>query len=272
MERPDWAPTGVDPTVPSVARVYDYYLGGSHNFAADRTFAAGVLRALPGMARVAQENRAFLRRAVSHLAALGVDQFLDLGSGIPTVGNVHEVARAACGPAARVVYVDHDPVAVAHGRALLSDDPTAAIVQADLTDVEPVLAHPIVSDHLDLDRPVAVLLISVLHFVPDAADPAGILRRYAAGLAGGGFVAVSHASSEGVPAAEDAEAVYNRAGSPHSMRMRSAAEVEQLLAGIELLPPGVVRIPLWRPDPLDDVPVDAATYPGYAVVARVEPG
>ncbi len=268
MKRPGWAPIEVDMASPSVARVYDYYLGGSHNFASDRAFAGQVMAVLPEMARVAQENRAFLRRAVRYLCAQGVDQFLDLGSGIPTVGNVHEVAAGAS-PSSRVVYVDHDPVAVLHSRALLADTDRAVVVQADLTDATEVLADPTVQGHLDRSRPMAALLISVLHFVGDEQDPGAILRRYVEALAPGSFVVISHATAEGAPQAADAQAVYNQAVSPNPMRMRSAGEVRRILGDLPLVEPGLVRIPLWRPE----TPVEPGTgpvdYPGFAVVARV---
>ncbi|MEJ8281450.1 SAM-dependent methyltransferase [Pseudonocardia spirodelae] len=266
MDRPAWAPDEVDMTSPSVARVYDYYLGGSHNFEADREFADRVLAELPDMAAIAQANRAFLRRAVHMLCAQGVRQFLDLGSGIPTVGTVHEVARAA-GADPRVLYVDNDPIAVAHSRALLAGDDATAVLAADLTDPQRVMADPATRAHLDLSEPVAVLLVSVLHFVPDSADPAGIVRGYAGATAPGSHVVVSHASDEGGhTAASRAQNVYNRDRSPNRMRMRDTEEVTALLGDLQPVDPGVVRIPLWRPE--CPVGPDAQRYPGLAVVAR----
>jgi hypothetical protein len=266
-ERPSWAPDEVDITVPSVARVYDYYLGGSHNFDADRTFAQQVLAALPDMPRVAQENRAFLRRAVRHLCAAGIDQFLDLGSGIPTVGNVHEVARAA-DPAARVVYVDHDPVAVTHSRRLLGADDHVGVVAGDLRRPDAVLGDPAVRDRLDLSRPVAVLMVSVLHFVADEHRPAEFIARYLDEVVAGSHLVISHASTDGTAAAAVAQGVYNQQRSPNPMRMRSRDEVVDLFGGLDLLEPGIVRIPQWRPDDPDDVPADVEVYPGFAGVAR----
>ncbi|MEQ3542114.1 SAM-dependent methyltransferase [Pseudonocardia tropica] len=266
MDRPAWAPDEVDMTSPSVARVYDYYLGGSHNFEADRAFADRVLDALPEMAAVAQANRAFLRRAVHQLCAHGIRQFLDLGSGIPTVGNVHEVAATACDDA-RVLYVDNDPIAVAHSRALLDGDPSTAVLAADLTDPRRILDDPLTRSHLDLSRPVAVLLVSVLHFVPDEADPAGIIAAYVAATAPGSHVVVSHASDEGgLSGASRAQNLYNRDRSPNRMRMRDTEEVAALLGDLELVEPGVVRIPLWRPE--SPVGPEAQRYPGLAAVAR----
>lgn len=266
MDRPAWAPDEVDITRPSVARVYDYYLGGSHNFEADRRFAEQVLEVLPEMATVAQANRSFLRRVVRHLCAQGVTQFLDLGSGIPTAGNVHEIAGAACADP-RVLYVDNDPIAVVHSRALLSGDDRTEVLAADLTDPARVLDDPLTRSHLDLSRPVAVLLVSVLHFVPDDAGPAGIIRAYADRTAPGSHVVVTHASDEGGHSgANRAQKVYNRDQSPNLMRMRSTEEVRSLFGDLELVEPGVVRIPLWRPE--SPVGPEAQRYPGLAGVAR----
>ncbi|SFN12812.1 S-adenosyl methyltransferase [Pseudonocardia ammonioxydans] len=266
VDRPSWAPDEVDITRPSVARVYDYYLGGSHNFEADRRFAEQVLDALPEMATVAQANRSFLRRIVRHLCAQGVTQFLDLGSGIPTAGNVHEIASAECTDA-RVLYVDNDPIAVVHSRALLDGDDRTEVLAGDLTRPEQVLEHPLTRAHLDLSRPVAVLLVSVLHFVGDELDPAGIIRAYADATVPGSHVVITHASDEGGHSgASRAQNVYNRDQSPNQMRMRSADEVRTLFGDLELLDPGVVRIPLWRPD--SPVGPEGQRYPGLAGVAR----
>lgn len=266
-DRPGWAPPEVDLARPSVARVYDYYLGGSHNFESDREFARNVLAVLPDMPALAQENRDFLRRAVLHLVAEGVDQFLDLGSGIPTVGNVHEIAQQAR-PEARVVYVDHDPVAVTHSRELLTGNERTAAVAGDLRNPAAVLADPAVTGLLDLDRPVAVLLVSVLHFVADDQDPAGFIAEYVAATAPGSHLVISHASTDGQRGAADLQDVYNQSRSPNPMRMRSREEVAALFGGLPLLEPGVVRMPEWRPDSPDDVYPDVETYPGFAGVAR----
>ncbi|MEQ3550762.1 SAM-dependent methyltransferase [Pseudonocardia nematodicida] len=266
MERPAWAPEEVDMTRPSVARVYDYYLGGSHNFEADRRFAGQVLEVLPEMASVAQANRAFLRRAVRYLCAQGVTQFLDLGSGIPTAGNVHEIAAAEV-PDSRVLYVDNDPIAAVHSRALLSGDDRTEVVAADLTDPARLLADPLLRAHLDLDRPVAVLLVSVLHFVQDSQDPAGIIRSYMDATVPGSHLVISHASNEGNTAADSAQSIYNRDRSPNAMRMRSVEEVRTLFGDLTLLDPGVVRIPAWRPE--SPVGPEAERYPGVAGVARL---
>ncbi|MCI4065986.1 SAM-dependent methyltransferase [Micromonospora sp. R77] len=266
MERPGWAPPGVDITTPTSSRIYDYMLGGSHNFAADRAVAEQAIAAMPHLPAVLRENRRFLGRAVRHLAGeAGIDQFLDLGSGIPTAGNVHEIT-AGINPEARVVHVDIDPVAVAHSQAILTGHPYAAAVAGDLRRVGDVLAHPVVADLLDLDRPVAVLLVAALHFVPDDATAGAVLADLRDALAPGSHVAVSHASDDGRPPAglRDAQSIYARADS--AVTMRSRETLDAMLRGWELVPPGIVACPAWRPEP-DDPP--SAHFPGYGLVARL---
>lgn len=266
MDRTSWAPADVDIDQPSIARVYDFYLGGSHNFAADRAFAERVMAVLPDMKQVIQHNRAFLRRAVAYMLEQGIDQFIDLGSGIPTVGNVHEVTHAA-NPDARVAYVDIDPVAVAHSRAILEGNPVARIVPADLRDPRSVLANPDVSTFIDLNRPVGVLLIAVLHFVPDTAEATGIVAALHRLLPSGSYVAISHASKEENEGAEETESLYNQ--SVAAMAMRTQSEITGLFGDLPLVDPGVIRIPLWHPDSPEDVGPDAAEYPGFCGVGRV---
>ena len=260
------AVTGVDATRPSVARMYDYYLGGSHNFAVDRELAGKVLEAWPDMPRAAQANRAFLRRAVRFLADQGVRQFLDIGSGIPTVGNVHDVAQAAA-PDARVVYVDTDPVAVAHSRAILAGDAQTSVVQADGRDPAGLLAHPGVTELLDLTRPVGLLMVALLHFVLDEGDPRGILARYAAGLAPGSWLVVSHGSTDTAPGVAMMEKLYEQTSTP--VQMRSRGELELLLTDVQLVEPGIEFLPAWRPDHPDDVAGGASWASGYGAVGRL---
>ncbi|CAM5594092.1 SAM-dependent methyltransferase [Streptomyces violaceorubidus] len=164
MERPAWAPRSIDISVPSVSRIYDFYLGGSHNFEVDREAARRAMEFMPGLPKIMQANRAFMRRAVRFAADEGIDQFLDIGSGIPTFGNVHEVAGRSR-PGARVVYVDHDPVAVAHSEAVLAVNDDADVVAGDLLKPREILASPQVERLIDLNRPVALLLVAILHFV-----------------------------------------------------------------------------------------------------------
>jgi SAM-dependent methyltransferase len=265
VTRPAWAPQEVDIDRPSAARVYDYYLGGSHNFAVDRDMARQAIADWPDLPRVLQANRAFMRRAVRFCVSQGIDQFLDVGSGIPTVGNVHEVAQAE-DPAARVVYVDIDPVAVAHSGALLADDPRTEVVHADFLDVDAVLGAPATRAVLDLDRPVALLAVALLHFVGDESRPAEALARYRDALAPGSHLVLSHASADIMPPerADEHVALYRRTATPMSMRPHD--EVEAFFDGFTLLEPGVVGIPFWRPD--GPVPPGAERNPGYAGVGR----
>jgi len=268
--RPAWAPDVVDLEVPSAARMYDYYLGGSHNFAADRQLAEAALKAWPDTPYMCRANRAFLRRAVTFLAQSGVDQFLDLGSGIPTAGNVHEIVQAV-NPEARTLYVDCDAVAAAHGRALLRDEPHAAYVQADLRDPDAVLASPEVKDLLDLSRPVAVMMLMTLHFVPDSDDPVGIVTAYREAVAPGSYFVFTHGTNEYLPANTGGiTKVYENAS--HGIVPRNRAEIQALTAGWDLLEPGLTDVILWRPDPaeLEDDPLsgNVARYSTFAGVGR----
>lgn len=265
---PAWAPDDIDIETPSAARMYDYFLGGSHNFAADRALAEEYIRVLPEIKNISQANRRYLRRAVTALAAAGVNQFLDLGSGMPTVSNVHEVAGAV-NPGAKVVYVDSDPVTVAQGKAILAGEPTAVYLHADLRNPAAVLGSAEVSAHLDLARPVAVLMVAVLHFVPDADDPAAIIAQYRDATSPGSYLVVSHATDDYNPRTmEQASGVYTRAS--HSMNFRSRTEVRALFDGYELLAPGLVDVICWRPEPeeVDPYDGDVTRYNLLAAVGR----
>ncbi|WP_376981695.1 SAM-dependent methyltransferase [Cryptosporangium minutisporangium] len=262
----DILPSDIEPERPSAARVYDYYLGGSHNFAVDRAMAEQAIRILPELPANMRANRAFLRRAVRYMISQGVRQFLDLGSGIPTVGNVHEVALSEASDA-RVVYVDIDPVAVAHSQSILEPVPAATVVQADITDPTTVLGHA--RQHLDFSRPVGVLMIALLHFVPESANPGALVARYRDVLAPGSFLGISHGTSDEQGERGPAmEALYSRSANPLVSRDRAA--IERLFDGFELVEPGVVFVPLWRPEP---GALPAATPPErtatYAGVGRV---
>ena len=247
--------------------MYDYYLGGSHNFAADRELAEQAMAVWPDARHFATANRAFLRRVVTLLAGLGIDQFLDLGSGIPTVGNVHEVAKTA-NPNARTLYVDCDPVAYAHGRALLSEVPYARFLHADLRYPKAVLSSAELTGFLDLSRPVAVLLFLALPFVPDEDDPEGIVAAYREATAPGSYIALTHGTGDYRPqAVAQVRDVYEHAS--HSMTLRSKARIAELLRGYELLEPGVVDTILWRPEPdalPDPLNGDVTRYAMYAAV------
>lgn len=265
MERPLWAPHGIDLSVPSVSRIYDYYLGGSHNFEVDREAGRRAIEAFPGLPKIMQANRAFMRRAVRYAVDRGVTQFLDIGSGIPTFGNVHEIARAAA-PEARVVYVDHDPVAVAHSRAVLAGDERTDIVAADLRAPHDILAADEVARLLDLRRPVALLLVAVLHFMEDRDEPWKAVAELRDALAPGSLLVLTHASTDGGPMkpeeGEEVQGVYRRVGSP--LLMRSKGDVAGFFDGFEMVEPGLVPISAWRPD-ADDDSLDCA---GFAGVGR----
>ncbi|MFF5228985.1 SAM-dependent methyltransferase [Dactylosporangium sp. NPDC000521] len=256
-------PDGVDITTPNAARVYDYALGGFHNFEVDRRFAEDAERAWPGVTQLAHDNRAFLGRAVRWLAGTGIRQFLDLGSGIPTLGNVHEVAQHADRDA-RVVYVDIDPVAVAHGRRILAGNRYATAVQGDLRRPQDILAHPEVAELIDFSEPVGLLMVAVLHFIADSDDPAGILRQFADATVTGSCVVLSHA----VPAVdaagqENVRRLYQ--STPTSLHVRTPAQVMELFAGWQALDPGLVPISDWHPDPEDaDDPAQRSAVGGVA--------
>jgi hypothetical protein len=260
----------VDIERPSAARMYDFYLGGSYNFAADRALAKENLENWPDMPHIARANREFLARAVGHLSGLGVDQFIDLGAGIPTGGNTHDIALSL-NPEARTVYVDVDPVAVAHSTVLLQDVPNATVVHADLRDAEEILHRSELPSFLDLDRPVAVIMLAVLHFLGPQDDPAGVLAAYRDATCAGSRLVISHGTADYRPTgARKASEVYARAS--HRLTFRSREEVAALFAGYELESPGLVDIIHWRPelgaggpDPLGG---DVARYSGYVAVGR----
>ncbi|WP_433315033.1 SAM-dependent methyltransferase [Micromonospora sp. CA-269861] len=250
-------------TRPNVARMYDYFLGGSHNFPADRAAADRVLEIFPETGVAAQTNRHFLRRAVRYAAEQGVRQFLDIGAGLPTQDAVHEVVRAVA-PDARVVYVDYDEVAVGHARQLLTDVPGTAVVQGDLRRPDELLAHPDVRATLDLDQPVAVLLLAVLHFVPDHDDPWAAVARLRDATAPGSHLVLSHLTLDGIPPelAERGQAVYRNSSAPLVPRTR--AETARFFAGYDLVEPGLVATTRWRPDGAPET-VDAHGYAGVGV-------
>ena len=256
---PDWVPPGVDTKRANVARVYDYWLGGTHNFLADQDLARAISAVEPNAQAGARANRAFLGRAVRFLAAAGVRQFLDIGSGIPTEGNVHEVAQQAA-PGSRVVYVDVDPVAVAHSKAILSGNGRAGIIDADLREPGKILTHPRTRELIDFSQPTGLLLAMVLHFVPDTDDPWAIVATLRDALAPGSYLVLGHATHESRPGtAQAAETVYNRSVST-GIRMRSRAEIERFFDGFTLVDPGLVYIPQWRPDSPGDVPDDPSKF------------
>jgi SAM-dependent methyltransferase len=248
MELPPWAPDGTDVNVPNAARMYDYALGGYHNFAVDRALVERAEAAVPGARLIAYANRAYLGRVVRWLAAAGIRQFLDIGSGIPTLGNVHEVAQEVA-TGTRVVYVDSDPVAVTHSSAILFGQPLATVIEADLRQPAAILNHPRVATLLDFTQPVAVLLMAVLHFIPDGDRPDALLGQLRAALAPGSYLAVSHGTPI-VDRPDDAEAVrqlYER--TPTGLYLRDADRLGALMTGFDLVEPGIVPVTEWHPDP-----------------------
>ncbi|HEY9243003.1 MAG TPA: SAM-dependent methyltransferase [Streptosporangiaceae bacterium] len=237
---------GLDPSQPAAARIYDYLLGGKDNYAVDRAAAERVLAVAPDQRRLARANRAFAIRATRTLAASGVRQFLDLGTGFPTSPSVHEAARQA-DPAARAVYVDHDPVVHVHNAALLAGDDQVAAVQADIRQPATVLSHPEVTRLIDFAEPVGVLCVAVLHLVPDSEQPAGIVAQYRDAMSAGSFLVLSQFASESDPAAmAGLHAVA--AGTPVQTYFRPKAAIEGFFTGFELLEPGLSWVEDWRPD------------------------
>jgi hypothetical protein len=246
--------------------MYDYFLGGGHNFAVDRQAAEQVFAIFPDMPLVAQANRAVLRRAVQYLVSQGIQQFIDIGSGIPTAGNVHEVAQRA-NPEARVVYVDVEPVAVAHSQAILQDVPNTVAIQGDARQPNDVLKHPDVQRMIDLNQPVGVLLVAVLHFVPDELVATDIVRSLRDALPSGSYVVITHATTDKVGARQKIEELYQGTTSPFHFRTRD--QVAGFFEGLEMVEPGLVYLPLWRPESDDDLLLDEPDRTiGYAGVGR----
>jgi len=249
--------------IPHPARIYDYWLGGKDNFPADREAAEEVVALFPPIRTLARENRAFLRRAVRFLAGeMGIRQFLDIGAGLPTQENVHQVAQRLV-PDPRVVYVDNDPIVFVHANALLADHAGVVAVQADVRDPDSMLGHPVVREVLDFDQPIGLLMVGLLLFVTDEEDPAGIVARFRDALAPGSYLAISNGTKDlGLPGVAEIERVYERATA--QMTLRSHAETMRFFEGFELVPPGLVMGPLWRPD----ADTTAEPLPFYAGVGR----
>jgi SAM-dependent methyltransferase len=239
----------IDTSTANVARMYDYYLGGKDNFEADRIAAEQVLVQLPGQRRSALENRRFLRRAVEFLAGqAGIDQFLDIGVGLPTQGAVHEVAHEI-NPSSHVAYVDYDPVVVAHANALLATPDQSVVVAEDIRRPRELLANPVIRGHLDFDRPIAVLVLAIFHFVADEDDPAAITARLREALAPGSYLVLTHVCRDLLPdkaAAARAKDVYQKAGQP--IQARSTEEIRGFFGDFELVEPGLVPKHAWRPE------------------------
>ncbi len=262
-------PPEIDVSRPHPARLYDYVLGGKDNFAADRATAAKVLDSWGTVRTAVRENRAFLGRTVRYLAAeAGIGQFLDIGTGLPSANNVHEVAQAV-NPATRVVYADNDPIVLAHARALLASGPqgATAYLNADVREPEKILSDHVTRATLDLTEPIALMLVAVLHFIPDEDDPRRIVRALVDALPSGSYVAASHATAEHNPEGlSGASRAYSEGGVRGALR--TAEEFADLVfSGLELVDPGVVLVSEWRPEGAGPRPA-AAEVSTYGAVAR----
>lgn len=261
------ASEALDTTAPNAARIYDAWLGGKDNFGADRRVADEVAQAAPFVVEGARANRAFLRRAVTHLTRAGIDQFLDLGSGLPTSPNVHEIAQQL-NPDVRVAYLDRDPVVLVHARALLANERTIAVA-GDIRDPHAILTDPAIRAHLDFDRPIGLLLVAVAHFLTEQDKPAQIIAAFRDALAPGSHLVLSHVADLGnqerptsapdparAAATRDAARVYESLVGPFTLR--TPADIDALFEGFELIPPGLVSARQWRPErrhPPRDVPI-----------------
>ncbi|GAA2589953.1 SAM-dependent methyltransferase [Actinomadura fulvescens] len=248
MSEPEAAPAGIDTSVPSLARIYDFFLGGKDNFAVDRAVAADLVKIVPAAGIVAEANRGALRRAVRHLVGeVGIRQLIDVGSGLPTAENVHEVAHGI-DPGVRVVYVDNDPIVLAHGRALLADNATTTVIQADARRPAEILEHPDTRKLIDFDRPVGVVMAGILHHMADEEDPAGVAAAFRDALVPGSHIFISHFCDPGDdPLVDEMRAVLRRDQGGFEYRPREV--VESYFAGLELVEPGLVQLHEWRPDP-----------------------
>ncbi|MGW5053621.1 SAM-dependent methyltransferase [Actinokineospora sp. NPDC004072] len=249
----EWVPQSVDVSVPSMARTYDYLLGGAHNFATDRELAAHVEKVMPDARSAARVSRAFLGRAVQFMVGQGIRQFLDIGSGIPTVANVHEVAQAAA-PECRVVYVDKDPIAVAHSELMLEGNDLATIVHADMRDPDSILDHPQTRALLDFDQPIGLLMLMMLHWVPDDEDPWALMARYRGALAPGSHLAITHVTADHQDERlSEVTDLIKESRSADQLTERPRAQVLDLFGEFELVEPGLVGCAAWRPAGRGDV-------------------
>ncbi|MFD5544895.1 SAM-dependent methyltransferase [Streptomyces sp. NPDC127079] len=237
-------PVEIDTSKPHPARIYDYLLGGKDNYEVDRQAADRLAAVAPEVFIGVRANRAFLQRAVRHVVDGGVRQILDVGTGLPTSPNIHEVAQQLA-PDVRVAYVDNDPIVKAHGDALLSRSGSTSIVLADLRDPRSVVDHPEVRRVIDFGRPVALFLVAILHFVRDDEEPERIVATLRDALPPGSFLVLSHATADFADRS-DAQAVYNNATA--TMTLRSRDRVERFFEGFDLVEPGVAQVPFWRPE------------------------
>ena len=257
-------PPEIDTTTPSVARVYDAILGGTDNFAVDRAVAAQSVKAMGDGGNGARLNRAMLGRAVRFMAADGISQFLDLGSGLPTAQNTHQIARAV-NPVARVVYVDNDPSVFLHGRALVADDPATTVILADVTAPGTVLRSPEVTRLIDFSQPVGLICNAVLHHLLDEEDPYGAVTAYQDAVVPGSYLQVTHFCDAAPEAAASVRVLRENLGRG---QLRGRAEIERFFDGWELIEPGLVFLSEWRPDEPLTLPLDVGSLLMLAGVAR----
>ncbi|MFI6982880.1 SAM-dependent methyltransferase [Embleya sp. NPDC050154] len=261
-------PGGFDLTVPSVARMYDYYLGGKDNYRVDREASEELSKAAPGTRALAINNRRFLQRAVRVLASdYGVRQFLDHGSGLPTQDNVHQIAQRV-DSASRVAYIDHDPIVLAHGRAILADNDRTTVITADFRDTDAIMDNAEVAKLIDVTEPTAALFVSVLHCLPDSDEPAALVERVMDRLAPGSFVVISHLVSADSEVRERLSEFMLTATQGNWGRVREAADVESYFTGLELLDPGLVEVSTWRPDGTPGPAQETAEWIEFGGVAR----
>jgi len=259
----------IDTSKPHPARIYDYFIGGKNHFAADRETAAQVIRRSPAAHIAARENRSFLGRAVRYLTAeAGISQFLDIGTGLPTTDNVHEVAQAI-NPSAHVVYVDNDPLVLTHARALLTSAPEGrtAYIHADLRDPAAILSHQETRALLDFGKPIALMLVAILHFTPDEFKPAEIIGTLVDALPSGSYVVASHLTTEHDPVATSAGQQTMREAGLVMQKRDSDVFADLVFSGLDLVPPGVVLVSEWRPDGVGPRPLPSEVN-CYAGVAR----
>uniref|UniRef100_UPI003F493154 SAM-dependent methyltransferase n=1 Tax=Nonomuraea sp. CA-252377 TaxID=3240003 RepID=UPI003F493154 len=264
MSQPAWA-NGVDPTKVSAARMYDAALDGSHNFEVDRAAVAAIAAVTPYYVPTIQENRNVLQRMVRYLRSQGVTQFLDIGAGLPTRGQVHEIADNA-----KVVYVDNDPEVIAHAEALMAGTDRVRIVEGDAREPDDILAHRDVSEFLDRTSPIALLLIGVLHFIPDD-EVYKPVDRFKAALGPGNLIAITHGTTDGFDPAWNAAVEHRYESARNRPHMRSYEAIEPFFAGCDMIPPGLVNVMHWRPD--SDVGAHPPEHIGlYGGIGRIQPG
>ena len=247
-----WVPPRIDMNVPHPARMHDYWLGGGHNFTADRELAEKIIELLPAIEDIARLNQSFLRRAALFLVKEGIRQFLDIGSGIPTVGNLHEIVQRA-DPSCRVLYVDGDPVAVAHTELILDGVEGAGVIRADLRDVSGILDSEPSKRLIDINQPIG-LIAPMVHFIPDSSEPACLISAYRERFAPGSYLAIAHGTADTeVPGLAEVVEAYNTAR--YRLYPRTRAEIMRLCQGFDLVEPGLVGFGHWRPEGPGDMSI-----------------